>query len=77
MYLKIEIIAFITFNYCPSIIGYFDRYPRCANILILEILNVFLWLKFQSDLISNNLSCLWMDTNQNILFPGGHLCRRL
>jgi uncharacterized membrane protein len=46
---------------CSSLNGYFARYLRCSEILILKILNVFLRLKFYSALISNELSYLWMD----------------
>ena len=38
------------------------------RILILEILNVFLWLKFSPALILQKISHFWMDTIYNLSF---------
>ena len=48
----------------------FAQFPRHAQILILEILNVFLWLKFSRSLNLNKNSHF-----PKVLFGGGNQIR--
>ena len=51
--------------------GYFPQSLRQAQILILEILNVFLWLKFSPSLILQEISHSRTASYYSIILIGG------